>query len=462
MFKKIMNHLTNNIGLKILSIVFALVLWLIVVNYDDPEISATFIVPVEVTGEELLEDMGKVYEVDEDSRFATFYVRGKRSIVENLSSSDFTATADLNQIIDLQEEADEKRVPITITAKKYKDKITINQRSVNLKIYIENLSTSKTYVSVSLQGDPAESYAIGEVSVSPNLINISGPQSVVSRIKKAVATVDVDEMMEDSTTNVPLVLYDDNNEIIESTQLKMSQNVVTVSVQILGTKSVPVRCETTGTPADGYYFSSLEYAPNNVIIKGEPHILNYIKEIVIPGDAISLEGVTADVENNVDINPYLPEGVSLVNADENKIAVKAVIEALETKNLELPVSSLEVLNLPEDYEVTYNDVKVIIPVRGKSEDIEGLTEEQITASINLEDKNPGLYTVEVNVVLNDKFEVMRDITLQINIKEIGNGSEETPGTPADGEDTGTGTGTGTGSEGSAEDNMSQGTDRRGL
>ena len=37
MLKKLKNLLTNNIGLKFLSVLFAMILWLVVVNIDDPD-----------------------------------------------------------------------------------------------------------------------------------------------------------------------------------------------------------------------------------------------------------------------------------------------------------------------------------------------------------------------------------------------------------------------------------------
>ena len=37
-----MKRLTNNIGLKLISVVFAVILWLIVVNIDDPVSSRKF------------------------------------------------------------------------------------------------------------------------------------------------------------------------------------------------------------------------------------------------------------------------------------------------------------------------------------------------------------------------------------------------------------------------------------
>ena len=419
MWKTIKKYLTDkNWGLKIVSLIAAVVLWLAVVNLDNPEITKTFTVPVNITGEELLEQIEKVYEVVGNTNLATIYVTGERSLVDSLYVSDFIATADLNQIIDIQENGNQKLVPIEVSVRKNADKLNITQKTSNLKISLEDLSSDQTYVAVDTFGTVAEGYAIGEVTVSPNLVTISGPQSLVSKINRVVANVNVSGLYEDCTINVPLTLYDANGDVIESSQIKLSQTSVTASVQVLGTKEVPIRCETTGEPADGYVFEHLEYAPETIVVKGAPALLNNIQEIVIPGDAISLEGARADVENSIDINPYLEAGISLVNSEEGRIAVKAVIVALQSKTLELLMEDIQILNLPEKYEVTFGNAKVLIPVRGRSEDMEELTVDQLSASVNVEDLEPGTHVVEVDITLDEKFEITRTTTIRLSIKEI--------------------------------------------
>lgn len=442
MFKKLMKRLTNNPSLKILSILIAVILWLVVVNYDNPEVTETYRIPVEVTNEKVLEEMGKVYEVVGDSNVATIYVTGKRKIIDGLNGSDFTATADLSQI-DFREDGQELLVPIDISAKRYEKELNITRATVNMKITLEELSTEQSYISGTTSGTPAEGYAIGEVTVSPNLIKISGPQSIVSQVSRIEANVNVDGLTEDFTASVTPVLYDENGNVIESSQLRLSQDRVAVGVQILGTKTVPVECQTTGTPPDGYLFAGLEYAPESIVIKGEAAVLNNIQKITIPGEAINLDGAAGDVENSIDITPYLSElGVSLVDPENNKIAVKALVERLETRNMELPIGSLEVLNLPEEYEAAYSTSTVNIPVRGRNEDMSGLTLEQIKASVDLGGLQPGIHMVEVNVTVSDKFQVLGTVTLQIRIMEKGQETDDTPDGENDTED-GAGDRTGT-------------------
>ena len=54
MKEKLKRMLTNNLGLKILSVVLALFTWLIMVNVSNPMMTVTHTVPVEFINEEVL------------------------------------------------------------------------------------------------------------------------------------------------------------------------------------------------------------------------------------------------------------------------------------------------------------------------------------------------------------------------------------------------------------------------
>lgn len=429
MFKKIMKLLTNNLGLKIVSILVAVIVWLVVVNMDNPDKTVSYTIPVKVIDDGSLAEMGKVYEVVNGSDVATIYVTGKRRLMDTMSASDFQATANLNHI-DFESPSDIKMVPITISASRYEGELKIERRTVNMQITIEDLSTERLSIAGNPQGTPAEGYAIGEVSVRPNMIEVSGPSSLVSRVRRVAANVNVEGATSDVKDSVVPVLYDENDQVLESTRLKLNQERVAVEVQMLGTKEVPIRCLTTGEPVDGYVFTGLDYAPKTIAIKGAPSDLNGISEIVIPGEAINLTGVVADVENSIDITPYLEAlNVMLLNPDENKIAVRANVERLEVRTVDLPVSAIELLNVNEAYEATFGTGFVTVQVRGRSEQLASFNASGISASIDLEGVELGDHIMEVQVKVPMPYQVFGTVNVQVHVTEKG---EEPGGDSPDG------------------------------
>ena len=89
--------LTNNLGLKILSLLLAIVLWLAIITAEDPVITRDFsdIKITEVNGDKLTEG-GKAYSYTSDNT-VSIRAEGKTSIVGRLTANDFEA-ADLSKI----------------------------------------------------------------------------------------------------------------------------------------------------------------------------------------------------------------------------------------------------------------------------------------------------------------------------------------------------------------------------
>ena len=115
MANKILKTLVNNIGYKILAVVFAFILWLVVYNIDDPNKTVRFSTNVTVENESAVTDMNKCYEVLNGTNTVTFSVTAKRSVINKLEDTDFTATADMNRMI-VDSDNKTARVPIEVTS----------------------------------------------------------------------------------------------------------------------------------------------------------------------------------------------------------------------------------------------------------------------------------------------------------------------------------------------------------
>lgn len=443
MFKKLMKRLTNNMGLKLLSILFSIVLWLVVVNIADPEATKTFSVAVNIQNKEVIEQMGKVPDVVGDTDIAVFSISGPRSYVEEMDADDFTVVADLSQV-DLTEEDETKLVRIEVTPKKYEKYITIHQKTVNMQITLEELAEKNFVISPVTAGTPAEGCAIGDVEVTPNLLAVSGPESIVSKISKVTATINVNGISSDVTDNVVPILYDEEGNVILSDLLETNQATVNIKANILGTKSLTIQCDVTGEPADGYEYTGLEYAPQTITVKGEAQILNTMNVITIPGEVINIAGAIANVENTIDINGYLPEGVSLVDEEVNQIAIKALIMPKASKVFNLPTEKINIDGLPNNYELTYNVTAVPVNIRASQDEIGGFDVSNIQASIDVSGLEPGTHTVQLKLVLNnEKYEVVGSVSVQIEIKDVEVEETMDGGTPDNGNSSG-GTSNGTG------------------
>ena len=98
MRNNILKALTNNLGFKILAVIFAFTLWLMVYNTEDPSVTRYYTVNVNVINADYVEELNKYYEVIEGTNKVTFSATAKRSILDKIEESDFTATANMERI----------------------------------------------------------------------------------------------------------------------------------------------------------------------------------------------------------------------------------------------------------------------------------------------------------------------------------------------------------------------------
>ena len=326
MLKKLKNLLTNNIGLKFLSVLFAMILWLVVVNIDDPDKTSTFTTNITIANENAIADMGKSYSIINDSGTVTFRVTAKRSIIERLTNSDFKATADMENI-ELHDDGT-AIVPIDISAVRYSSQLDIDRKKKNLELAVEDLQSNQFKITAEATGTPAEGSAVGELKVSPDVLTISGPASVVSQISKVQAVIDVSEKFSDVEDNVVPVVYDASGNTLDTSKLTFSQDTVQIKAQILSVKEIPINCETGGELESGYQQISVECEPKKIKVMGTAEKLNKITMITIPGEALDISGAKETLTKDIDIS------TSKLTFSQDTVQIKAQILSVK----EIPIN----------------------------------------------------------------------------------------------------------------------------
>ncbi|MGO5051998.1 CdaR family protein [Lachnospiraceae bacterium LCP25S3_G4] len=391
------NRLTNNLGLKAMAVLFAILLWLVVVNIDDPVDSQTFRnIEVTIQHPEVITNKGKTYQVVDNTQSVTVVVEAKRSILAKIKGSDIVAIADMKEM----ELA--SQVPITISITGYEgkyEKAYSNPR--NLQVLIEDETSNKFPITAATTGTLRDGFALGEIKAIPETVTIGGAESMVSRISKVVAKVDVSGLSKDTTLEGELVLYDADDNAIDQTLLtsNLGESGVSVEIKLLQTKTVALECNVSGTPDDGYRILEVKYEPQTVLVSGTSDVLADLEKITIPGKDLDITGISKKTERVVDITPYLPEGVSLADQNANNVIVTIGVERVGTKTIDIPVGSIKVKNAPENMKTSYGNIEdVILEFQGSDDALASLTVEKVEASIDLKNyQNPGSFDIPLLV-----------------------------------------------------------------
>lgn len=336
MLKKIGSVLFRNLGLKIAALIASIILWFVIVNINDPEITRNFSCAVTIENVEALAEQGKTFEIVDGST-AYFNVRTKRSIMKNLSESDFRAVADMSNVQDYT------LVPINVTATRYNGQLEITKVTKYLEITTEDMQSGQYIISAEYSGTPENGYVVGSLTVSPNVLKVSGPASIVSQIDRVVATINVNDIASDISDSVIPQLYDDKGEVIDTTRLSLNLTSVIVRAELHSVKEVGITVETSGEPAEGYEVTEVILSPESVEVMGDTALLNALSQITVPSEVLDVTDAEEDVSVSVDITAYLPEGVTIVDAKNKDIQIVATIEKLpeDTETEEEPEEKQE-------------------------------------------------------------------------------------------------------------------------
>ncbi len=408
------NKILNNIGLKISAIIFAILLWGGVMQFADPVTTkAVAGVPVELLNVSTVTDTGKVYQFVNGEPTVVVMIEGKTSVLREITSDQIYATADFKNI----ELGSLLPVQVSLNSNESTN-VTLSAMPINLEVRIEDSEKKNFPITPVAVGEVATEKVLGTMKTYPETISVSGPESIINIIDRVVAQVNVAGVDTSSRMAGELIMYDKNGAIIDQTTLSISNREINVDVGVQNTKSVSLKFNVSGTPAEGFRVVDIDAEPGTVLVTGTDSILEQTATLEIPGGAINVEGMSGIKETSVDITEYLPEGIALVDPNANNVAVTIQMDEFGTKSFEIPIGSLEVANNPDKLNLEYLQESVLVTFTGPDDVVEQLSEDEVRLSIDLKDiKEEGKYTIPIIVSPIDECELVEEVTVEIEMIE---------------------------------------------
>ena len=415
--------LGNNLGLKILSFVIAILVWLLVVNINNPIGTKSFVISdVQLLNEAYIDADGKMCMQDSEQVPIRVTIKAQRKVLDKITVNDLRAVADLQQAVSLK--TDPVMVPITVTC----DKILPNNIEVtpnNLSLHLEDKDTQEFVVNVTTNNTkPDKDYEVGALTSNPEKIKITGPKSLINKIDKVNASIDVDGATEDVTQETEVKIIDKNGEEFSDTDasyLNISKVYVTARLWKVKT-DVKISAEYTGTPDSGYQVESVTTTPNVISIAGSEEALNNLKNqnntIWISGSAVDISDQSSDFEAKLNISDYLPEGLKLTSDSSEDVFVRVNILPEGSTACEILTKNISVENQPEGMQVAFDTAKIEVRVKKSEDDLKDLDENDIKASIDLEGKEEGSYEVPVKVSIPKGYELVDEVTTGVEVSRI--------------------------------------------
>ena len=421
--------ITDNIPLKIMSVAVAVVLWLIVVNIDNPIGTNYYTInDVELINKEYVESsdtIGKMCMPEQNQDSIKIAITASKKIRDKIKVTDISAVADLQQAVSL--DTNPVMVPITVTCSV--PGVSSNDIKVtpqNLSVNLDEKETQEFVVNVS-RGDtkPGKDYEVGSLTANPEKVRITGPKTLVNKIDKVNATIELDGNTLDFTQDVNLTIIDKNQEALsdsEMNSLRIENNAkVVVTARLWKIRQgVGISASYVGTPADGYEVGSVKTVPDTISVAGSTEGLESLAEnnnvITIPADSIDISGESKDVEKKISLNNLLPDNVKLTSDSSEDVWVTVNILPVGSKEFDIPTKNIEVKNKPDDLQVTFETAQIELRIKSDTKNMDDLdAKKDIKLSIDLDGKKEGNYEVPVKVVLPDGYETVEDVTTEVVI-----------------------------------------------
>jgi YbbR domain-containing protein len=403
----------KNLSLKILSVVFAVVLWTIIVNIYDPTTSYTFSnVSVQLINTESLTDKNYSYEIVDGGKISV-YVSGPKSVVTNIKASDIVATADLSKISAFADYVD---IHVSVVRNgQTLNNVEAAPKTSAVRLSIENRATKTINVNTEVTGKPGDGYALVKQTLNPTSIKVTGPSSIIDTIDHAGITFDVTGATDEVHGDADIHLYDEEENEIKDVSVDLSQSSVSYTAQVVRIKTVAVEAGYSGTPKDGYTISSVTLNQNYVQVYGDENALNNLEKIVIPSNNINVDELDKDRIYKFSLENYIDKSLHILKNSRVEVTVK--VGTTTTKSITLNTSDIRVNGLDTSMTYGFADKTYNIEIEGNTDLVSTIDTSKISVSADLSTyKSSGTVDIKLSVSLPEGISLKNDVTVKAELK----------------------------------------------
>lgn len=316
------NKLKYNSKIKIISLLSAMVLWMYVMAIVDPEETKLFEnIPVTITNKNELNERDLVIYPEQDLT-TNIYVTGKLSNLKKVTKDDINVYGQINNPLEGNNE-----IYLKVSTSQ---RVNYDFKNPVMIVTLEKIISEDKSIKVDITGSGKNN--VDNIMLQDNIdkVSISGPRSLVNKVKRVVGTVKVNGELNDFSQSIKLEPVDANGKVVEGIELE--KDSVNVNIILLAQKTVPIILKLSDNSESGVNYTMSQ---NTVTIKGKKDIVDSINNIETQPVKLSeiLPGTSKDIYLQV------PSGITI-----------------ETKYITINKNSEE--NTLEEYTYTAKDIEI--------------------------------------------------------------------------------------------------------
>ena len=383
-------------------------LWIYVTNIENPIKSYELNkVPVEIKNSDNLKSSGLTLSPNQNF-YVNLKIEGSSQDLFSIDKEDFKISVDLNELV---LKKGENKVMVRIEEAPQDIKIK-NSTGLIITINTEEYKTKEVPVKSKINVISKSGYYVATPIFSPDIVLVSGPESLVDKVKSVVAEAEESNAVKTIIKNYTVIPVDDNYKEVIGVQL--SQKWVEATIEINEGKTVPIKINVIGTIQNDLKLKSISSDTTEIGITGPKSILDSISEIGTENIDIS------QIKDNtsMEVKLKIPDGI-LIHNGQNNINVNILVEKKKTKEITINYS---IIGQQEGISIVPDKNNITIEVIGFEDDINNLTEANFSAQLDVSQytkegeytKAPTVSLVGVNNVIINKVEEIKLIVSKDN------------------------------------------------
>lgn len=411
-------HLFNNKKFSIfVSFIVALAFWFVItlVEYPNTERVLNGVQLYLDTNGTVVGQQGlSIVNETENVQYVSVKISGARYVVNSITPEDILITPSYEDV----NAAGKYSVKLTATNNSAKSFNIESVSPASMELELDYIDTISLDVQIKVKGAvAADGLSLGAERFTNSekaSLEISGPRAVVSTISDVYAEVQADKNQKLSATKsyeADIVLYTKKGKKVDTDNLTLSFDKINVSVPVLKTKTVPIRCSYINKPQGYTPVATLKVDGkqiNKIKIEGAPDIIDQTDFVEL--ESIDFFGVSKN-RNTFKKTVVLPTGVSIV---DDIGTVEVTLNTNSVVNKKFKVNSLVTINNKENLKVSLTQPLNVV-VCGDKSTVDKLSDSSFYAEIDLDGKAEGEQSVSVVIKAKDKNNVWQYGTYEAKI-----------------------------------------------